>query len=147
MPRAKAAAWAVAFVSLVGIVGGAAFAIAREDAPAPTTTTTSTVAAPTRAELATAIAAALTQGLDVPLTEEQAACVAAAFLDVVGEADAVALVDAPTPLGAVSVAQRDAIVQGIVGCVPPEIAGALLGTPTTLTTVPPQLPDEDVADG
>ena len=145
MPRVKAAATAAAFAALVGVVGGGAFLITRGDPPTSTTTTsaTSTTAGPpTDEELAAAITDALAEGLAVPLTTAQASCVADAFLTVLGGDAAADLVDEPTPLGAVSVAQRAEIVRGIVECVPSDVAAALLGTPTTVTTLSPVLPDE-----
>jgi hypothetical protein len=133
-----------ALVLLVALVGGAAFAVTRGDSPPPTTTTstTTTAAPPTRSEIATAIAAALTRDLEVPLTRVQATCVADAFLDVVGEAPTLALADVATPLGAVTIAQRAEIVRGIVACVPADVAAALLSTGATTVTLAPGLPDE-----
>ena len=139
----KAAATAAAFTALAAAVGGTAFLLARDDnSPAPVAATTSTQGPPTEAELGAAIAAELAQGLEVPLTTAQADCVAGAFLAVVGPEGATELVGEPRPLGAVTIAQRAEIIRGIVECVPPEVASALLGTPTTSTAVAPQLPDE-----
>ena len=67
---------------------------------------------------------------------------ATAFLDVVGEEPALALADEAIPLGAVSVAQRQEIVRGIVTCVPPDVAAALLSTGSTTVTLAPGLPDD-----
>lgn len=148
MGRARPVAIAVALASLVLVVGGAVFAIARDGGSPPTTTTTTTTPAapPTREELADAIAAALARDLEVPLTEVQASCVATAFLDVVGEEPALALADEAIPLGAVSVMQRQEIVRGIVTCVPPEVAAALLSTGSTTVTLAPGLPDDGTSD-
>jgi hypothetical protein len=145
MGRARPAAIAVAVASLAVLVGGVVFAASREGDPPPTTTvpTTTTVPpAPARGELEAAIAGALMQDLEVPLTDEQATCVAGAFLDVVGEEPALALAEAATPLGAVSVDQRSEIVRGIVTCVPADVAAALLSTGPTTVTLAPGLPDD-----
>jgi hypothetical protein len=149
MGRARPAAIAVALATLLLIVGGAAFALTRDGSPPPTTTTTTstTLAPPTRDELTEAIAGALAQGLEAPLTAPQATCVATAFLDVVGEEAALALADEPTPLGAVTIAQREEVVQGIVFCVPPEIAAALLSTASSTVTLAPGLPDDGSSSG
>jgi len=144
MRAVKTAATAATLTALVVGVGGAAFLLTNEDSsspPTPTTTST-TQGPPTDAELAAAIANGLADGLEVPLTAAQAGCIADAFLTVIGGDVASDLVDEPTPLGAVSVAQREEIVRGIVECVPPDVAGALLGTPTTVSTLTPVLPDE-----
>lgn len=146
MGRTRWVAGAAGVASILILVGGAAFAIARDGDPLPTTTTTSTTtttAPPTRAELAVAIARALARDLDVPLTSEQAACVADAFLEIVGEGPALALAETAMPLGAVSVDQRAQIVRGIVACVPPEIAAALLSSGPTVVTLAPGLPDDE----
>lgn len=143
MPRLKAAATAAAFTALVAAVGGTAFLLSREDdSLTPAAATTSTQGPPTEAELGAAIAAELAQGLAVPLTTPQAGCVADAFLTVVGPDGATELMGEPRPLGALTLAQRAEIIRGIVECVPPDIAAALLGTPTTSIADAPSLPDE-----
>lgn len=142
MRAVKTAATAATFTALVVGVGVTAFLLTNEDSSPPPTTTITTQVPPTEAELAAAIANGLANGLEVPLTAAQAGCIADAFLTVIGGDVASDLVDEPTPLGAVSVAQREEIVRGIVECVPPDVAAALLGTPTTVTTLTPVLPDE-----
>ena len=144
MRAVKAMSTAATFTAvLVGVGGGAFLLTNQDDPPAPSPTTTSTPQGPpTEAELAAALADELAQGLAVPLTTAQAGCVADAFLTVVGPEAVTALVGEPTPLGAVTIAQRAEIVRGIVACVPPDVAAALLGTPTTVITLAPVLPDE-----
>lgn len=149
MRAVKAAATAATFTALVVGVGGAAFLLSSEDRSSPpaATTTSTTQGPPTDAELAAAIANGLADGLEVPLTSFQAGCVAGAFLTTVGDDAVEALASGPAPLDTLTEAQRADIVRGIVACVPPEVAAALLGTPTTVITVAPALPDEGTTDG
>ena len=138
MVRAKEAATAAAFAVLVGVVGAAAFVAARDEPnpPPPTTTTTTT---PTADDLALAIATALSDGLDVPLDDTEARCVADGVLAQLGPARLEALTSAGpvTP----SAKEQAALVRTVVGCVPPDKAAALLGTFPS-TTLVAELPDE-----
>ncbi len=125
----------------MGLAGTVAYVAVRDDGQAdpPETSTTTTVV--TRSALTDAIARSLADGLDVALTRTQARCVARALLAVVdaGELEALeALID---PSASLASDARARLVRGVVGCVPSDVAAALLGGSTS-TTVPVQLPDE-----
>lgn len=126
----------------MGVVGSGTYLTARDDpgaAPSPRrATTTTTLAEDT---VAAAIARALEDGLEVPLTASEARCVADALLAVVRAEQLAELESLTEPLRSLDDAAHDQLVRGVVGCVPPETAGALLGEATT-TTSAVQLPDE-----
>jgi hypothetical protein len=135
----RTAMTAVALAAIVGIVGVVGFVASRDDAP-PVTTTTTTTADP-RPAYVEAIATALAASTQVPLGPEQAACVAAALFDGLGEARLTELVGTPDPLAGLSPDDRRTALRAVVTCVPPEVAEALLAGSTT-TTVLSGLPDE-----
>lgn len=142
----RAAAAVAALVTLAGSVGGAAFLTARED-PAPTTTTTSTSTTTTTVPTAVVVAAiadALGSGLPAEVSPQQARCIASALLDVVDLDRLEALVSEPAPLTRLTQPERDGVLRGFVRCVPPEVAAAILGSPTSTAPPPVELPDEDV---
>ncbi|MEO7570951.1 MAG: hypothetical protein ABIX10_00805 [Acidimicrobiales bacterium] len=141
MIRAKAAAKAAASVALVAMVGVGAFVAARDEpraAPPPTTTTTTTTAPTTTDDLALAIAASLSTGLDVPLTVPEARCVADGLVTALGPARLEALAAGGTGVDA---AEQTQLVRAVVVCVPPEKAASLLGSNPS-TTVVVELPGE-----
>lgn len=130
MTRARAAATAAAaaaFIALLAVVGTVTFVAVREEPAPPTTTTTSRP--PTSDEVANATAVALSEELDVPLTDTEATCVASGVVKRLGlkrleemAAAAGAGVDELTG------GERDGLVRAIVLCVPPDKAAALLNT-------------------
>lgn len=130
-----------AAVVVLGLAGGAAFLAARDDEAPPPTTTTTTTTVPV-ARLVAALADALEAGLEVPLTETEARCVAEAVVAVVGEDALADAIEAPrTAVLPADETQRDELVRGLVGCVPASTAAVLLGGSTS-TTTPLVLPDE-----
>lgn len=144
-PRARAAAAAAALVALVLLVGTAAYLGVREepDPPATTTSTSSTTTTTTvpLSAFAEAIAGQLEGNLEVAITRDEARCVATAMLAVVPPDELERLADLPEPFAALDQRTRDQLVRGVVRCVPPESAAALLGS-TTVTSPPVDLPDE-----
>ena len=142
----RAAAAVGALLTLAGLVGGAAFLAAREDPTPPTTTTstsTTTTTVPT-AVVAAAIADALGDGLPVEVSAPQTRCIATALLDVVDLDRLEALTAEPAPLTRLTPNERDELLRGVVRCVPPEVAAAILGSPTSTAPPPMELPDEDL---
>lgn len=140
MTRAKGAATAAAFVALLAMVGVGTF-VAAQDEPAaapPPTTTTTTTAPPTTDDIALAIAASLSTGLEVPLTAPEARCVADGLVTALGPARLEALADGGPGVEAAEQAQ---LVRTIVVCVPPEKAASLLSSSPS-TTVVVELPGE-----
>lgn len=136
----RAVASAMALAVLVLLVGTAVFLAAREDpTPPPTTTTTSTTLG--TEDVATAIAASLQADLSVALTQAEARCVAEVVVRLIPAEDLAALAERPLPLTGVAPEVRDELVRGVVACVPPASAAALLGSGTT-TTEPLGLPGE-----
>lgn len=133
---------AAALLALMGGIGAATFVAMRDDPAAPATTTSSTVTSSSPAEVARAIAASLEHELEVPLSPEQARCVTDVLLALVHVEELQRLAGAADPLASVGDATRERLVRGLVGCVPPETAAALLGASTTTTPAPVQLPDE-----
>lgn len=147
MTRAKAAAAAVAFVAVLAVIGTVTYASVRDE-PAPTTTTTTTststtVRAPTGDEVASAITDALSQGLEVPLTSIEAACVAGGMVQGLGQERLEEMAAAGAGVDDLTAEEHDRLVRAIVGCVAPETAEALLSTKPPPPTVE-GLPDEDV---
>lgn len=142
--RLRAAATVAALAALVLLVGGAVFLAAREEAVAPTTTTTipTTTTVP-ESVVVEAISEALQRDLTVPLSMTEADCVTAALVAVVDVDRLEALADDAAPLTSLTQPERDQLVHGVVRCVPPDKASAMLGSPTT-TGPPVSLPDEDV---
>lgn len=142
----RAAATAAALVALIGVVGSATFVVVRSDPPTTTTTASTTAATTTTttsvAAVAEAIAAALQSDLDVALTAPEALCIAKELLTVVASTDLDSTSSLTTPLASLDEIQRKQLVRGIVGCVPPATAAALLATPTTTSTPTVDLPDE-----
>lgn len=142
MPRAKAAATAAALVALMALVGAAAFATARDEPPVATTSTstsTTTTSPPTSEEVTLAIATALSEGLDVPLEDTEARCVADGMLTQLGRARLEAM--AGDAVEELTEAERAELVRTVVLCVPPEKAAALLSSVPS-TTIVVELPDE-----
>lgn len=129
----KAAAVAAAALVLLAVAGGGAFVLTHDAAPATTTATTTTTT--TVDDVAIAIAKRLATGLETPLSDLQAECVARSFLAVVGRPALTGIAASPSPLGQIDLPQRDAIIRGIVVCVPPETA-ALLLAPKSLAPPP-----------
>lgn len=132
---AKAAASAAAFVALVAVLAGVAFALSRGAPPPATTTTTTattTTTVPDRA-VAGALATALADGLEVPLTDPQAACLGDALVVTVGRARLEALAATQDPLASLPERDRAQLVRDVVACVGPEVAAALLAPSTTTT--------------
>jgi hypothetical protein len=129
-------------VALVAVIGTLAYVGARDEVE-PATTTTSTSVPPTDEEVAHAITDALAVGLDVPLAAAEARCVADGLLTVLGQPRLEAMAEAAGGVDDLSDAERTELVRTMVLCLPEEKAAALLGTPTTMTTVA-QLPDEDL---
>ena len=144
MRRVKAAASAAAFVAVLVGVGAVTYVSARDDPAPPTTTTTSTMRPPTGAEIAEAITAALSQGLDVPLEPTEATCVAGGLITVLEPARLEEMADAGAGVEALTDEEHDALVRAVVGCVPPEKAEAMLSTKPPPPTVG-GLPDEGSA--
>ena len=136
----RAAMTAVALAALAVVVGVVGFVTTRDDAE-PTRPTTTTTAFDPRDDYVKAIARSLTAVPDLPLGPEQAACVAAALYDGLGEERLAELVGEPDPLGSLPEADRDLLLRGVVMCVPPEVAEAMLAGSTT-TSVVSALPDE-----
>ena len=144
--RARAAAVVAALAALAGLVGTAVFTAARDGA-APVSPT-STTAAPTTTSvsdeaLAGAIASSLQADLTVTITAAEARCIADALVSVLELRRLERLVGDADPLSSLTAAERDDLVRGVVGCVPPDQAAAILGSPTT-TAPPVELPDEDL---
>ncbi len=141
---AKAAASAVAFAVLVVGIGGGAFVVTREDPqPPPTTATTSTIATTTTTPdrvVADALAAALVDGLEVPLAAEQARCLGEALLASLGRERLETLTASSDPIGSLSEDERSLLVRAVVTCVGPVVAATLLGASTT-TIAPVAFPD------
>lgn len=142
-PKATAAATAAALIALVLLVGTAAYLGVREEPePPPTTTTTSTTTTTVPFEVfADAIARQLQGNLEVAITRGESLCVANAMLGVLPPDDLERLAQLPAPFAALDQATKDQLVRGVVQCVPPESAAALLGT-TSETAPPVELPDE-----
>jgi hypothetical protein len=141
--RLRAAATVSALAALVLLVGGAVFLAAREDAVAPTTTTIPTTTTAAESVIVKAISEALQRDLTVPLSMTEADCVAAALVAVVDVDRLEALADHAAPLTSLTRPEHDQLVQGVVRCVPPDKASAMLGSATT-TGPPVSLPDEDL---
>lgn len=143
--RARAAASVAALGALAAGVGGVAFVAARDDAepPPPTTTTSSTTTTVPTEAVTAAIAASLQRDLPVALTPAEAACIADAVVAIVDTDRLDALAESGAPLSALDDHERDQLLRGVVTCLPPEQAAALLGSPTS-TTPPVALPDEDL---
>ncbi len=142
-PKVRAAATAAALIALVLLVGTAAYLGVREE-PEPPTTTTTTSTTTTTVPLqvfAEAIAGQLEGNLEVAITREEALCVANAMLGVLPPDDLERLAELPAPFAALDQSTKDRLVRGVVQCVPPESAAALLGT-TSETAPPVDLPDE-----
>jgi len=143
MRPARLAASVLALVALVGLVGGAVFSANRAERVTPTTTTSTTTTTVPTSAVARAIAEALRTSLPAPISLAEALCIADAVVAVVEPRRLEALARRPSPLLALTDAERDELVRGVVGCVPPEQAAAILGSPTT--TMPAvELPDEDL---
>jgi hypothetical protein len=139
--RVRAAAAAAALSAFVLLVGTAAFLAVREEPPPPTTTTTTTTTTVPLSEIANAIATSLQGSLEVAITPDEATCVANAILAVLPTVRLERLEQLPAPFAALSEGERDQLVRGVVRCVPPESAAAILSSAST--TVPPlDLPDE-----
>jgi len=140
--RVRAAASAAALTAFVLLVGTAAFLAVEEDpAPPPTTTTTTTTTTVPLAAIAAAIAASLQGNLEIAITPDEATCVANELLTVFPAVQLERLESLPAPFAALTDSERARLVRGVVRCVPPASAAALLGT--TATTAPPlDLPDE-----
>jgi hypothetical protein len=130
---------AIALVAVFGVVGVVGFVATRDDAP-PVTTTTTTTTDP-RPEFIEGIAAALVADERLPLGPEQAACVATALYDGLGERWLATLIDQPDPLASLPEGARLTALRSVVTCVPPEVAEALLSGSTTTIAVS-GLPDE-----
>lgn len=143
--RLRAAASVAALAAIASLVGSAVFLAAREDSTPPTTVTTAPPTTTTVPESAVveAISVALRSDLTVPLSATEADCVADALIAVLDVDRLDALTDLAAPLTSLTQPERDALVQGVVRCVPPEKAAAILGSPTT-TGPPASLPDEDL---
>lgn len=140
--RVRAAATAAALSAFVLLVGTAAFLAVRDEPQPPTTTTstTTTTTVPISA-IANAIAASLQGSLEVAITPDEATCVAHAILAVLPTVRLERLEQLPAPFAALSEGERDQLVRGVVRCVPPESAAAILGSAST-TAPPIDLPDE-----
>jgi hypothetical protein len=141
--RARAAAAAAALLALVLLVGTAAYLGVREEPEPPPTTTTTTTTSTTvpLAVFAEAIAEQLEDGLEVPITRDEARCVATALLGVLTPEELERLASLPSPFAALDQPTRDRLVRGLVGCVPPETAASLLGGAGG-SPPPVDLPDE-----
>ncbi len=142
--KVRAAATAAALIALVLLVGTAAYLGVREEPEPPPTTTTSTTTTTTTVPLqvfAAAIAGQLEGNLEVPITRDEALCVANAMLGVLPPDDLERLAQLPAPFAALDQGTRDQLVRGVVQCVPPESAAAQLGT-TSETAPPVDLPAE-----
>jgi hypothetical protein len=141
--RVRAAASAAALAAFVLLVGTAAFLAAQDDPSPPPTTTTTTTTTTTipLSDFANAIATSLQGSLEVAITPEEATCVANAILEVLPTARLERLEQLPAPFAALSEGERDRLVRGVVQCVPPESAAAILGSAST-TAPPVDLPDE-----
>jgi hypothetical protein len=113
------------------VAGGVAFAIASDDDPPPTTTTTT--APPTFDEITDAIAAALTDELEVRITTAEADCITDGLVETLGRPTVEALADAGEL--AASEEQRATLITVVVECLPPDKAGGLLRETPTSTTV------------
>lgn len=145
--RWRAAAAVAALFALTGLVGGAVFLAAREDATPPTTTTiaptpTTTTTVPVSV-VAEAIADELGDALPVAVTRVEARCIADALVETVEPPRLEDLADVADPLSRLTPPERGRLVRGVVGCVSPEHAALILGSPTT-TAPPVALPDEDL---
>lgn len=142
--RGRAAAASAALLALAALAGLGAFlvvAVEDEPAPGPTTTTTSTTSTTVGvADLQEAISRQLMRDPDLALTSPEADCVAAEVAVGLGLERLEDLADDP---GALTPDEREALLRGVVSCLPPERAEALLGTPTT-EPPPASLPDEDI---
>ena len=134
---------AAALSAFVLLVGTAAFLAAREDPlpPATTTTTTTTTTTVPLSAVANAIATSLQGSLEVAITPDEATCVANAILAVLPTMRLERLQQLPVPFAALSEGERDQLVRGVVRCVPPESAAAIVGSAST-TAPPVDLPDE-----
>jgi hypothetical protein len=141
--KVRAAATAAALVALVLLVGTAAYLGVREEPDPPTTTTTTSTTTTTvpLQVFAEAIAGQLEGNLEVAITRDEALCVATAMLGVLPPDDLERLAQLPAPFAALDQATKDRLVRGVVQCVPPESAAALLGA-TSETAPPVDLPDE-----
>ncbi len=128
----------------MGLLGVAAFRVARDGAPASTATTASTDTSSSTSDLAglaDAIAGSLEHDLEVPLRPEEARCIADQLLATVSIEQLQELASLADPLASLDAGAHEALVRGVVGCAPPETAAALLGG-TTTSTVPVELPGE-----
>jgi hypothetical protein len=144
--RVRAAATVAALVALAGLIGAAVFTAARDDAtPASTTSTTTAPTTTTVSDeaLADAIASSLQADLTVTITAAEARCIADVVVVVVELRRLERLVGDADPLASLTPTERDQLVRGVVDCVSPEQAAAILGSPTT-TAPPVELPDEDL---
>jgi hypothetical protein len=144
--RARVAGTAVALVALAALVGTIVFVLVRDDTEAPppsTTTTTTTTTVPVSDLVAEAVADALRRDLTVPIGDVEATCIAAALVEVLAPERLEQLLEQAEPLTGLTEPERSGLVRGVVQCVPPDVAAALLGSATT-TTVPVFLPDEDL---
>jgi hypothetical protein len=137
---AKAAATAAAFIAVLGAVGAAAYATAKDDPP-PTTTTTTTVRPPTSEEVAEAVTVALSEGLEVPLERSEAACVAGGLMARLGIDRLEAMAADQASIDDLTDDEHDGLVRAVVLCVPPEKAEAMLSTKPPPPAVD-GLPDE-----
>lgn len=142
MRGTRAAASAAALVALAAGLATAAFTITRDSPPTPTTTTTSTTSTTLAdEEVAAVLADELRRDLTVPLDAAQAGCVAQAVVTTVGRDRLEAIGAAADPLGSLPADDRATLLRQVVECVGPDVAAALLGTPTSTTTVPVAFPD------
>lgn len=140
--RVRAAAAAAALTALVLLVGIAAFVAVREDPPPPTTTTTTTTTTTVPlAAIIDAIAVSLQGSLEVPISSVEATCVATALLAVLPPDELERLEALPAPLATLTEPERSELVRGVVQCVPPATAEAILGSGAH-SAPPVELPNE-----
>lgn len=138
---ARRAAFAAALGALGLFVGGAVFLIAREDPSPPSTSTTTTTVQPEQEELVDALADGLGDELGVPVSAEEARCLADGLVEVVPAEVLGQLVEREEPLTGIHPDDREALVRVVVECLPEGSAAAVLGRSTT-TTALTGLPDE-----
>lgn len=139
--RVRAAAAAAALAALVLLVGIAAFVAVREDPPPPTTTTTTTTTTVPLAAIIDAIAVSLQDSLEIPISSVEATCVATALLAVLPPDELERLEALPAPLATLTEPDRSELVRGVVQCVPPATAEAILGRGAH-SAPPVELPNE-----